>query len=615
MNLRAGGVAQFLVAVIDGPYDAAALDGVLAQPPIDLGSGSRCTGPHSACGHGTFVMGLLGARRDGVLPGLCPDCELLHIPLFGDEDAPSASVAELARAINIAVTAGARLINLSLAVVEGEAQNNYELAAALNRAEASGAVVVVAAGNQGRLASGQLLSHRVSIPVVAADVAGRPLPSSNFGPEVSRGLAALGHDVLGYAPGGGTTVMSGTSVAAAVAAGTLASLWSERPYARGADVRAAVAHLGPRNGAAPPVLDRELFLAALDRIASARVAPIARRASAVVGHRLFQGARTMSVGNGPPFTLNRTVDPMAASGGVVAPAQSATGCACGAPGGQCTCAEGGANSHFVYVLGSVDIRFPDPSIAAELQDVARALAIPEPRGARENGSAADPLRNWYHQILGNPGARYVARQVCWVLTVEKQPAYYLNLRDPYDLNALIACLAHPEDDLDLFVGSSPLIPVDRSNGFVAPELAVEHLSRFKRADLLRMFRTPGKKPPKHDESAADGSEPSADDFERFYNKIVQSADNFGDTDMWRALNYLAVRYQPLYQICAEMARKGYWFDGVRVATSRLAREKRIVDPIFSFQNASGAVQKHFVRVDVSHLFPMVVNHIDDYVDR
>jgi subtilisin family serine protease len=219
----------FTVAVIDGPYDVAALSEVLANGPVGLADGSCDASPNSACDHGTFIVGLLGARQDSLIPGLCPDCRLVHIPLFVDAHSPSASVDELATAIAKAVNAGARLINLSLAILGAEQQVNPRLAAALNFAEASGALLVVAAGNQGRLAMGQLLSHPVVIPVVAADASQSLLPESNFGPAISRrGVAALGR-MPGYAPGGGITVMSGTSVATAVATGILADVWSEHP--------------------------------------------------------------------------------------------------------------------------------------------------------------------------------------------------------------------------------------------------------------------------------------------------------------------------------------------------------------------------------------------------
>jgi subtilisin family serine protease len=165
------GGAGLLVAVIDGPYAAGALSGVLAEMPINLGAARCGVRPNSACDHGTFVIGLLGARRDALVPGLCPDCRLLHIPLFIDEHVPWASVGDLARAIADAVESGARLINLSLGIVGDDAKYDQDLAAALDYAEASGAIVIAAAGNQGRPAMGQLLSHPVTIPVVAVDAA------------------------------------------------------------------------------------------------------------------------------------------------------------------------------------------------------------------------------------------------------------------------------------------------------------------------------------------------------------------------------------------------------------------------------------------------------------
>ena len=109
------------------------------------------------------------APADAPVPGLCPGCSLLHVPLFTDEDAPSVGVASLADAITVAVDAGARLINLSLAILGDDRGSRPQLATALDHAEASGAVVVVAAGNPGRLAMGQLLSHPATIPVVAVD--------------------------------------------------------------------------------------------------------------------------------------------------------------------------------------------------------------------------------------------------------------------------------------------------------------------------------------------------------------------------------------------------------------------------------------------------------------
>ena len=101
-----------------------------------------------------------------------------------------------------------------------------------------------------------------------------------------------------------------------------------------------------------------------------------------------------------------------------------------------------------------------------------------------------------------------------------------------------------------------------------------------------------------------------------FRKLVQSADNFGDTDEWRALNFLAVRYRPLYQRYYQMVGAGYMLESVKVTTSRLSRERHIVDPVFAFRHRQTRdVQKYFVRVDVSYLFPVIVHHIAKYFDR
>lgn len=612
------------VAVIDGPYDTKALSGILARAPADLGSGRWSIRPSGACDHGTFIMGLLGARANAGIPGLCPDCRLFHIPLFVDEGASWASVADLANSIIMAVAAGAKLINLSLAILGDDGRHDRKLSAALDEAEASGAVVMVAAGNQGHLAAGQLLSHPATIPVAAVDAFGRPLPDCNFGPWIAqRGVSAFGDKVEGYAPGGGTTLMSGTSAATAIATGTLARLWSACPDIDGADIRAAVARLVPRNGRTPPMLRRNTLIKALNQKDAAMRVPCQDSGTSFA---CLQGATAMNVREGLSRSSDQAVGPISIPRQAVALAHGSAGCACGAPGGVCTCENGGQRS-FVYVLGTVDIRFPDQSISAELQTVAETMGVQD-----------DPnLRIWYHRVLSLPEARHVARLVSWVLTVEGQFAYYLVLRDWHDLDDLVRCLGEPKDeDLCLVVGSSSLVPVETCAGVVAPVLAVDQISLFKMAELTEWGKktpAPLLQPPveplekRHTEKKRRGShepdppnppdppDPGGPDPTKLFNMLVQSADNFGDTDAWRALNYLAVRYPAIYETYAELSDTCELVS-VKVMVSRLAREKHIVDPVFAFQNRdTGVVTKFFVRMDVTHLFPMIANPIAEYFDR
>src|SRR5262249_41820515 len=149
---------------------------------------------------------------------------------------------------------------------------------------------------------------------------------------------------------------------------------------------------------------------------------------------------------------------------------------------------------------------------------------------------------------------------------------------------------------------------------------VDHLRSIDQPELIEWFgaalKTPTKKPSRRKSAPANESNSESQALVLF-NMLVQSADNFGDTDAWRALNYLASNYRGLYERCGEMARDGYALDSVKVVASRLWRqEKRIIDPVFAFRHSqTGVIKRQFVRVDVSHLFPMIVNCIADYVDR
>jgi hypothetical protein len=120
------------------------------------------------------------------------------------------------------------------------------------------------------------------------------------------------------------------------------------------------------------------------------------------------------------------------------------------------------------------------------------------------------------------------------------------------------------------------------------------------------------------------TDPSKTDLFNFFSILAQSADNLGDTDETRARNYLAVRYKPVYEKFAENCMKNdpewdWYLAGITAVPSRLSRlsvGKRIVDVVFSYQSRkTSSVQKYFVRVDVTHLFPFLVSHYLPYIDR
>ena len=107
---------------------------------------------------------------------------------------PSATPEELGTSIVDCITEGARLVNVSAALITTpSAKGERALADALDHAARRGVVIVAAAGNQGTVGSTMITRHPWVIPVVACDRRGRPLNESNVGSSIGRrGLSAPG---------------------------------------------------------------------------------------------------------------------------------------------------------------------------------------------------------------------------------------------------------------------------------------------------------------------------------------------------------------------------------------------------------------------------------------
>lgn len=257
------GASAVLIGLIDGPV-LTGHPGLQPEGMRALSGSPQCRHANSAaCQHGTFVAGILHARRGGEAPGLCPGCELLVRPVFAERDGggfASCEPEELAAAIIDCVRGGARLLNLSLGVAHSAPAGQRALADALDFAARAGVIVVAASGNQSSVGGSALSSHPAVLPVAACNAAGRVASLSNLGPSIGRrGLAAPGEDVQSLAAGGGTYRFSGTSAAAPFVTGTAALLWSIAPTAPAVRIRQALTQSGGRGRTSivPPVLDAQ----------------------------------------------------------------------------------------------------------------------------------------------------------------------------------------------------------------------------------------------------------------------------------------------------------------------------------------------------------------------
>lgn len=263
---RTSGRPEISIGLIDGPValdhpDLAVQN--IREVPGDLPA-AGADASDAACAHGTFVAGILLASRGSPAPAICPGCGLLVRPIFAGipsngEQMPTATAKELSRAIFDVIDAGARVINLSVALEHASPRGAQGLREALDFALRRGTIVVAAAGNQGSVGSSAITGHPWVIPVIAYDLRGRPMDLSNLGASIGRcGLGAPGEAITSL----GTmskpvTMAAGTSAATPFVTGAAALIWSEFPTAPAAAVRSAVIQAAaPRRASiVPPLLN------------------------------------------------------------------------------------------------------------------------------------------------------------------------------------------------------------------------------------------------------------------------------------------------------------------------------------------------------------------------
>lgn len=260
---RTTGRPEIVVGLIDGPValDHPDLERERLRPlaPAIAPPTERAS---AATRHGTFVAGILIGRRGSAAPALCPGCSVVSRPVFADGGTPDGEVrstpAELARAIDDCLDAGARILNVSAALTSPVAAGAAALTNALDRAARRGALVVVAAGNDGGIGGSLLTGHPWVVPVTACSSEGRPSPYSTLGLGIGRrGLSAPGDRITSLDTAGGTTTLSGTSAAVPFVTGAIALLWSAAPRATVDAIRHAILSAGTarRTAVVPPLLN------------------------------------------------------------------------------------------------------------------------------------------------------------------------------------------------------------------------------------------------------------------------------------------------------------------------------------------------------------------------
>jgi subtilisin family serine protease len=302
-----------LVAVLDTGVDPnqPQLKGkVIIGPNVCADDRPLCSSPYDKNGHGTFVTGIIAAAtNDGIgIAGLGWDTRVIDIKVL--DDTGSGNSMDEATGIYDAVSAGAKVINLSLesepcSVDASDCGPNQDEEAAVEYAIAHGVVVVAAAGNYDSPDTIYPADYPGVLSVAASTDQGSVDPV-NGGPYLdfseygdAADIAAPGVNVLSTWYDGNYAEESGTSMAAPHVSAAAALVMAADPALSGPQVATLLRQTAaPLASGSAPIDGGLLDVGAAVKAAAAKALPATLDGYQLVGSNGGVYSSGVAVGRG-----------------------------------------------------------------------------------------------------------------------------------------------------------------------------------------------------------------------------------------------------------------------------------------------------------------------------
>lgn len=253
---------------------------------------------------------------------------------------------------------------------------------------------------------------------------------------------------------------------------------------------------------------------------------------------------------------------------------------------------------FVYTIGQVDFRFPDPGVEKELV---------QSMGRTDTAWMTD--REALCEVLNQPENRYLTRQLCYVLSIQGVDTYVLVPRDPADFALLAEAIrpSHQADAIDVVIGvRGGLAPAGHCGGLQLPVVTIDQLYSATVSYLVQAIDRP-------ESMDAEQFDKAATDL---LSTVLSVSGNVGASDEHRALDYLMVRYPAIYRKTFERSMDDCSLTSIDVRRSSLGGARRIMDVVFTYASRkTDEVEKCFVPVDVTYEFPSRTGPLGVFYDH
>ena len=287
-------------------------------------------------------------------------------------------------------------------------------------------------------------------------------------------------------------------------------------------------------------------------------------------------------------------------------------------------------SSYVYSIGTVDARFPSIGVEKEYIQARSAIPTNDLANLTERQTKYKVLTDSVSQnIVTSSGDnvdvvrytnRYLARDMCWVFSVENIDTYILNPRSDEELTQLIEMLNEPTAvnpvDVDVIIGSLGAIASPSwCNGLELPIVEINNTYSFVVKDFINQLWRQYQNDPSKTSNLSESDFKSA--ANNLFVRMMQLADNVGNLDEHRAVNYLALRSQQVYISTAELSHQSKRLLKITVKPSPLTdnSSRSVMEVIFTYATPDDSRDIYYLVVDVSGMYPFLVKQWQPYYEQ
>jgi len=239
---------------------------------------------------------------------------------------------------------------------------------------------------------------------------------------------------------------------------------------------------------------------------------------------------------------------------------------------------------YIYALGRIQAQFPSNSVQNLYKEVSFQKFGPD----AENKSL--------FEVLSMPEHLFLAKKMCWVLTIDELDCYVLDAKTPSLLSAFIKAL-QPKSSQQfeyIIAQMGPYAADNQCAGRTIPLAYVHQIQSFTVDDYCQVL--------------SQQTDVELSKIKPLFNSMLKFCRNTGDLPAQRALNYLSLKCTSLYKTFTNPAlaqhKEGIEFENIDAMTGSTDSNRHVMTLVFSYLNPeSKRVEKQHINIDVTELYP------------